>query len=61
MVGDTHGGRLVDTVATPQRKDEQEFKVWWDSLVWSDPYPNYQELARLAWLAARNPDKPNQI
>ena len=41
-----------------QEKKEQSFESWYGGLSWTDPYPEYETVARLAWEASRSLNEP---
>jgi hypothetical protein len=46
----------VDGEVTQDNK--QSFEEWFGGLMWADPYPDYEEIARIAWNAALQLNQP---
>jgi hypothetical protein len=45
---------------TPAKEKEQvnSFEKWFGGLMWADPYPDYETIARIAWEAALAQNQP---
>ena len=42
-----------ETASQEKKHQLNEFESWYKNIVWFDPYPDFEEVARLAWEASR--------